>query len=149
MIFTFLWWSLSRFCYVLRFLNIDKPNFKVLKSGFKTRKHLYGFEVFHLFWKMCIGTWEPIKCKDMELNCILYFLVSSNFVQTFQCQWTLCIMHYALYDCNLNLLAQTTMYTRNIGSNLKDDHIYYVLFMSFYSWRGYNFSFFVTLFNTF
>jgi hypothetical protein len=35
-------------------------------------------------------------------------------------------MYYALYDCNFNLLAQTTMYTRNIGSNLKDDHIYYV-----------------------
>lgn len=96
MVSIFLWWSILRFSYVLGFLNIDKPNLKGLKSRFKTRKNLYGFEVFHLFWKMCIGTWEPIKCKDMELNCMLYFLVSSNFVQTFQCQWTLCIMHYMI-----------------------------------------------------
>jgi cellulose synthase/poly-beta-1,6-N-acetylglucosamine synthase-like glycosyltransferase len=60
MVSIFLWWFLSRFSYVLAFLNIDKPNLKGLKSRFKTRKHLYGFEVFQLFWKMCIGTWEPI-----------------------------------------------------------------------------------------
>jgi hypothetical protein len=79
----------------------------------------------------------------------LYIVFSCIFKLCTNLSMSMNIMYYALYDRNFNLLAQTMMYTRNIGSNLKDDHIYYVLFMSFYSWRGYNFSFFVTLFNTF